>query len=294
MAKKASARGRSSACLRTERGDALWKEGAERERGLFGACAASRANTDSVERKTAGDVVAFFFSSFTLSLSQTHTHTHSLNSLSSRRQRTFSSSFQPTNMAQSAAGAAGGGGNNKNSNENGSDDVGCVWRAVAQGETAGRVRELIEQYASAGGARTRRSYEARRSAAVNYKSSANGHEETPLEAAHDSERGDLVGVLLENGADTKALGQNCHALALVMHYGLTDTLRELLRSGRHQANEALMYDWMSGVCGRDRDRCSPVHLAVDPPPRSFGSARPPPRIDALHVLVREFGVDVNA
>jgi len=71
-----------------------------------------------------------------------------------------------------------------------------VYRAVAAGESADDVRRAIESSrAVAPGS----SAQQQRAAAVNHAEQTG---ETPLQAAHRQRRGDLVGLLLENGAET--------------------------------------------------------------------------------------------
>jgi len=179
----------------------------------------------------------------------------------------------------------------------GADPAGCVLRAVQARVSAGALRRVIEDYA-AGGTGTPRSREERRLAAVNYRTREHDRDVTPLYVASSSGRGDLVGALLEAGADAKAaFGPNCSPLALAIHHGQTDTLRALLRSGRHHAEEELAYGPRSTLEGAVRQGvwCRPVHVAAAPPRwPTLDSPQPPPNLAALEVLVREFGADVNA
>jgi ankyrin repeat protein len=173
----------------------------------------------------------------------------------------------------------------------------AVLRAVIAGASADELRRVIEQYTAG----------ERRLAAVNYRTREHdrdvtplriAHDVTPLRIAHSCERGDLVGALLEAGADAKAaFGPNCSPLAVAIYHGQTDTLRALLRSGRHHAEEQLAYGSMSTLEGAvyEGDWCRPVHLAAAPPRwPTVISPWPPPNLAALEVLVREFGADVNA
>jgi hypothetical protein len=84
-------------------------------------------------------------------------------------------------------------------------------------------------------------------------------------------------------------------LALAIHYGLVDTVRALLSSGRHDANERLWYDRRSIAEGQlyDNEFCRPAHLALVPPRREFGDPQPPPQLGVLSVLVSEFGADLT-
>jgi ankyrin repeat protein len=71
--------------------------------------------------------------------------------------------------------------------------------------------------------------EQQRKAAVNATDPSN--EEMPLQAAHRLQRGDLVGALLEAGADASALFPLATPLVLCIAYGLVDSLRALLKAG---------------------------------------------------------------
>jgi hypothetical protein len=169
-------------------------------------------------------------------------------------------------MASAAQG--GGGGSNNNSNET---DLACVYRAVDQGASAEQVRAIL-----AGGPRTRHAKEQWLAGVLNHK---NTNGETALEAAHKRlRRGDLVGVLLEAGADARILGPYCNALALAIFYGEIETLRHLLRSGRHDANEKLRYERAGPIEGSEFGAffCRAVHLAVVPPKRAPNDHRSPP------------------
>jgi ankyrin repeat protein len=184
-----------------------------------------------------------------------------------------------TSAATAAAAAVGTG-----AADNSAPD--CVYRAVTVGVTADELRRVIEQY-PAGESRL---------AAVNYRTGE--HDFPPLRIAHDARRGDLVGALLEAGADAKAaFGPSCSPLALAIHHGQLDTLRALLRSGTHHAEEELAYGPWSTLEGAVRKGfwCRPVHVAAAPPrwPSRY-DPQPPPNLAALEVLVREFGADVNA
>jgi hypothetical protein len=189
-------------------------------------------------------------------------------------------------MASSAQGESGSGGSNDH-NEN---DLSCVYRAVDQGASAEEVRAILE-----GGPRTRRAKQQWLAAVLEHKGGPNKNE-TPLQAAHHRRRdGALVGALLEHGADAAAIGPRCSPLALAIHYGLADTLRVLLRSARHSADEQLAYHSRATIAGADGSlaSCRPVHLCVVPPRLASGDASPSPRLECLDLLVREFGADVN-
>jgi len=190
-------------------------------------------------------------------------------------------------------------------NERVGDDirpVACVLRAVRAGVSAEQLRAVIDMYASEGGcAYTPGTYEARRAAAVN-SSPEILLDDLPLNAAFARGRGDLIGVLLAAGADARAaFAPNCSPLAVAIYYGQTETLRALLRSGLYDVNAPLRYEANEDYVGGENefrggyDRagrrivCRAVHLAIVPP----GCPCIPPRLDALEVLVREFGADVN-
>jgi hypothetical protein len=205
----------------------------------------------------------------------------------------------------------------------------CAFNAVLAGATAEELKRVIDDYASSGGGggTTRsaaREREQRRLAAVNYAVGGYGGEHRApvpplleqvlrmrhLDDAHASarplavalyglRRDDLVGVLLEAGADAAAaLGLGCSALAVAIHCGLAETLRALLRSGKHRVDETLRYDYdgtisgLSPLCGA---RCHAVHICVSPKRRFFTDDPVPPlRLELLEVLVREFGASVHA
>jgi hypothetical protein len=118
------------------------------------------------------------------------------------------------------ASAAQGGASNDNEN-----DLACVYRAVDQGASADQVRAIL-----ASRSRTL-------TAVLEYKGGANS-DETPLQAAHRRRDGPpLVGALLEHGAGALALGAFANPLAICIAYGLTDSLRVLLRRGKHSLDE---------------------------------------------------------
>jgi hypothetical protein len=149
----------------------------------------------------------------------------------------------------------------------------------------------------AGGPRTRRAKQQWLAAVLEHKGGANG-DETPLLRAHRRRDGALVGALLEQGADARAISPMANALAVRIAYGQVASLRVLLRSGKHSAEEKLTYR-VAGV-GRGGRRplraisCRPVHLCVVPPPVSnLDHIYPPPQLECSNVLVREFGADVN-
>jgi ankyrin repeat protein len=186
--------------------------------------------------------------------------------------------------AATEQGGGGGGGNVDNP-----DDLGVVYRAVDAGASAEEVRAIL-----AGGPSTQPA-RAQWLAAVLEHESESG--ETPLQAAHRRRDGPVVGALLEHGAAASALypvTTRTNALSLCIFYGQVDSLRELLRSGRHSADEEVA-DWVGALLG-DPDEpgffVRPVHLCVCPP-RASELERDPPQFECLDVLVHEFGADVN-
>lgn len=153
-----------------------------------------------------------------------------------------------------------------------------VHAAVSAGESADQVRLAIEIWAHGSAER--------RVQAVNRAN------ETSLEAAIRLERPDLVGLLLEAGADVKPLyGGLATPLAVCAAYGTTESLRALLRAG-HDAREKIGYDCYVGF-GSHQPSATAAHLCLSPP-WSRSSPTPAPRLEALEVLVTEGGVDADA
>jgi ankyrin repeat protein len=201
-----------------------------------------------------------------------------------------------------AATEQGGGGG---SNDNNTEDLGVVYRAVDAGASAEEVRAILS-----GGSSTHPARQQWLAAVLEYKSESG---ETPLQAAHRRRDGPVVGALLESGADAPArfpATGHANALALCIAYGQVDSLRALLRSGRHSADEEVAWltaDTFEGGLAPDAFN-RPTHLCVVPPrlpstdveqpspPTSEGEEvfpSPPPQLECLEVLVREFGADVN-
>lgn len=145
-------------------------------------------------------------------------------------------------MASSAQGGVGPG-------ESDDNDLAIVYRAVDQGASADQVRALL-----AGGPRTRRAKQQWLSAVLECKGGPN-NDETPLRRAHRRRDGPLVGALLEHGADACALGPKANPLATCIAYGQADSLRVLLRSGRHSPDERLAYRPVGTVAGADDADC---------------------------------------
>jgi hypothetical protein len=184
----------------------------------------------------------------------------------------------------SATGGSGGSG----------DDLsyGCVHRAAAAGKSAEEVSRLIELCAQ--GDKKRR--------AVN--ETGRNNSESPLQAAHRLQRGDLVGALLEAGADVSALSPFATPLVLCIAYGLADSLRVLLKAG-HDANQRLYYsplDSINPLMGLGSPySCTAAHLCVAPPrlsdddngiPPPYGG--PAPQLSCLQALAQEGKADLDA
>jgi ankyrin repeat protein len=171
--------------------------------------------------------------------------------------------------------AVEGGDGGKNNN----DDPSAVFQAVDAGASVGEVRQLLVE-----------APDAWRTAALNYRC-ADGNE-TALQAAHRRRDGAIVGVLLEHGADPTALHPNANALVVCIAYGQVNSLRVLLSSGRHSANEQVARPFdLTTDYGSAAHFTRPVHLCVAPP--RIGGERTPPQIECLKVLVVDFGADVN-
>jgi len=189
-------------------------------------------------------------SNVSLSLSQTHTHTHTHNdeknahprSLSSlfpgaspppqrergekhhtrASRRPVSSSPAPLSRARFAT--------IKTTMAAPNNDAGAprrLYLAVAEGRSAEEVRGLIEACARSSWFRRDR---ARRSAINRAEPNErnNGRGEAPLQAAHSLQRGDLVGLLLEHGAEAAALSldRRHDPLALCIAYGQAEGLQQ--------------------------------------------------------------------
>ena len=116
---------------------------------------------------------------------------------------------------------------------------GLVHADVRAGKSAEEVRRAIDACAPPGDER-------RRALAVNEAVKTRWGDETPLLGAHRMGRGDLVGLLLEDGADA---GEVCTvgdhrmtALALCAHHDLPETLRVLLRKGHDPSQRVVLVD----------------------------------------------------
>jgi ankyrin repeat protein len=173
------------------------------------------------------------------------------------------------------AAAATGGGN--------SADFSRLYAAVSNGASAEELRRVIEECAQGD--------EQRRAQAVN-------HSETPLQAAHRQKRGDLVGALVEAGADVRSIFDGkLTPLAVCIAYGQVESVRALLHSGHH-ANAEI--EWGIGY-GSGKKSCAPSHFALAPAPLGLAADRVvtgkvvgAPQIGCLEVLLWEGGASVNA
>jgi hypothetical protein len=117
---------------------------------------------------------------------------------------------------------------------------------------------------------------------------------TLLQAAHRLRRGDLVGLLIERGADMlRRFGEHADLIAVLIAYEQPESLRELLRQG-HERDGRLAYDYNSEIGGSreglrvdpddlGKSVCSAAHFCVIHPAqlarrqRSAASPRLPAR-----------------
>lgn len=176
---------------------------------------------------------------------------------------------------------------------------GDVHSAVSAGKSAEEVRRAIEERARALAGSIE---QAGRAAAVNEPAApdAGKKKESSLQAAIRLRRPDLVSLLLEHGASVR--GVDCgpeHGydhdrtpLAVCVVHGDAGGVRALLRSGQHDPRATFTIDlpWR-GPCCPSYGGATAAHLCL------FGPARSPsraPRLEALEVLVREGGADVDA
>jgi hypothetical protein len=187
---------------------------------------------------------------------------------------------KPSKMA-SAAGEAGGGGSCSIGGSGGS--IGDrVYAAVSAGKSDEEVRRVIGECAN----------EQQRKAAVNHKGQNN--DQTPLAAAHRLRRGDLVGALLEAGADASALSPRATPLVLCIVYGLVESLRALLKAGL-DPNQRVEYREHDSLAGNGAPQfCTAAHLCLAPPRLLPGGPKAPPQLACLTVLVQEGKADLNA
>jgi hypothetical protein len=181
----------------------------------------------------------------------------------------------------------------------GSAADGRVHRAVAAGLSEVEVRRAIIDCAQ--GSAERRVAAVNQARRLEVEDALNQKrliDETPLRAAHRLGRGDLVGVLLEAGADVSVpfWGGRATALVLCVAYGQVEALRALLLQGRNAKRrvEYLPHDPLSGIPRNPSVSSTLAHLCVAPPRVSPDAPTPPPQLACLEVLVREGGADVNA
>jgi len=165
------------------------------------------------------------------------------------------------------------------------DDVSPVYNAVSSGASEAELRRVIEECAQGD--------DRRRVQAVN-------RGDTPLQAAHRQKRGDLVGALVEAGADVGGIfNRKVTPLAVCVAYGQVESVRALLRAG-HDANENV--GWRPWYSSGDDVFCTPAHFCLAPPPLGLPSDRVvgynkkigEPQIGCLEVLLQEGGADVDA
>jgi len=168
------------------------------------------------------------------------------------------------------------------SGDDGPDDRVCL--AVAAGATQAEVRRAIIESAAG-------SFE-RRAVAVNRAAGPGG--ETPLSAAHRLRRGDLVGLLLEAGADAMTISPRETPLVLCIAYNQVASLRALLVHRLEDANEQVAYGPGCWLDGAEYGYCAPVHLCIRPRQLSQDAPRTQIHLEALEILLREVGADVNA
>jgi hypothetical protein len=162
-----------------------------------------------------------------------------------------------------------------------------LYTVIARNGTLDEVRAALEACSPRGGPIMTRgscaNHAAILAAAANrVEPTANGGRgEAPIEAADRLERGDLVGLLLEAGAEPVGFNRPWdNKIAICVDAGQANTLRVLLRSGVNGggANARFPYDDPSQFC-------TAMHLCVSPPT--------PERLECLKVLVKEVGGDVN-
>jgi ankyrin repeat protein len=159
------------------------------------------------------------------------------------------------------------------SDDDDAGDLRRVYHSVAAGDTAARLRRVIAECAQGS--------DERRARAVN-KPGDDG--EKPLEAASRLKRGDLVGALVETGANVRVLASGLATpIAVCCAWGQAKSVRALLRAG-HDPSETFRYNPACGWCPNCGYRCSNLHLCL-------GS---PAKLECLEALVVEGGADVNA
>jgi len=163
---------------------------------------------------------------------------------------------------------------------------GRVYCAVAAGESAEEVHRVIDLCAQGD--------EQRRVQDVN-QNGGEDTDETPLQAAHRQERGDLVGALVEAGADIGGIFDGrLPALAVCIAYGLVESVRALLRK-RHSAKAEIQWN-VRRRSGAPTESCTLAHFCLAPTPVDPSSAARcgPVQVGCLEVLLTEGGADANA
>jgi hypothetical protein len=253
----------------------------------------------SLRRSSSSDVVgggggtAAAASSSALSLSPSalinkpHTHRFSLHTPSPPPIQPATSSSSNHKREEEEKQANDDDANQKNTMADGADnnngDLSRVYAAVAAGESDEEVRSVIAECGN----------EQQREMAVNATDPS--HDETPLAAAHRLGHGDLVGALLEAGADTSALfDARVTPLVLCIAYGLADSMRALLKAG-HDPNKRLEFEGNDSRLGSPHGHsCTAAHLCLAPPPLWPGGPDPPPQLACLEVLLQEGKADINA
>lgn len=181
------------------------------------------------------------------------------------------------------------------------NDFGLVFRAVAAGKSAQEVSHRLGLCAQGSSERRAAAASACAAAAGNAFAHRFGPDLPAIEVAYLYDRGDLVALLLESGADTSKIweGQGCEPVALCIHFDLPRTLDALLASGRIDANApARLYNTPEWVGLNDSDSfesgfsSTAVHLCAGP------TNGPPlvdlPRLECLRVLLERHGADANA
>jgi hypothetical protein len=116
-----------------------------------------------------------------------------------------------------------------------------------------------------------------------------------LRAAHVARRGDLVGALLEAGADARGLypGGRCDPLALCIAYGNVSSLKALLKLGHPADRRIKAWPGQLSLAGNESHFGTALHLCIKPPrlPQDQPLSYPPPDLNCLKVLLEEGGAD---
>jgi hypothetical protein len=191
------------------------------------------------------------------------------------------------------------------------NDYSRIHKAVVEQKSADELRAVIEECAVGNGSRAfKKNIEARRRAAVNHAvplppNAANGapiQTETALDAARRLYRGDLICVLVENGADfKKTFGQGATAIAVCVAWAsdaqAEPSVRALLK--QHEADEPVVYypdcyDFRPHIMYPFESRTrTAAHLCIVPPPGHVVGTPPAPRLNCLELLARD-GANIDA